>query len=259
MGKKRPSGAPTTARHPIIDATERVVAALEEYAAVVERHKQRSLAVLALPEDLEHLAAYAACGDAAEDVRDLKAAWRVIDEDLPVAAAGPHSEQRAGESHRRWQGPLQPHELLEFVELAAVGDAGYRPQMAANAAFFAARQASATAHREALCGRPTKGGHACGVPRVYVPPGGFADGPACWRHLSAAETAHVRGVYERAVAVHDCPGCVATAGQRCITQDAAKLRLVDGEWAHVRSFDGLKVHDARLDLAPAAELQEVAR
>jgi len=72
--------------------------------------------------------------------------------------------------------------------------------------------------------------------------GGAAAGLPCWRHATPEETTRIAGIYDAAVRDHDCPGCDATAGRPCYTgpDDAAHLRLVDGEWSRTRSFKAAK-------------------
>lgn len=247
----RGTAAATSTRRVIVEATERVVAALEEYAAVVGR-QDMELGLLALPAGLENIARYALAGQATEDAQDLAAAWRVVDEDLPVAPAAPLSELGAEESYRRWRGPLRPRALLDRADLASREDRGYREQSAANDAYFAARDARKSVRRTVRCGRPTRSGDPCATTPTYVPPGGFEQGFPCWRHLSGAEKVQVRACYNMAVSGHDCPGCVATHGQECVADevDPALQRIVEGGSPRARTFEGRKVHEVRLDLAP---------
>jgi hypothetical protein len=243
-------GGPAAGRkRPIVTATSDLVAALEAYARVVDTNREL-LEVVALPESLEFIARYAAADDPMLDLANLRNAWDVVDQDLPVAGAAPHSQMRAGESHRRWRGPLEPEELLYMAQIAVPDAPGYRTQLRKNIAFFEARDRRLREDQEAACGRPTKGGSACGSLPIYAPGLGRHGGLGCWRHVSAAEKAAVERAYVQAITDHDCPGCIATAGRACHTgEDAAPyLRLVDGEWARVRSYRDHKVHDARLDL-----------
>lgn len=251
---------------PIVTATLDLVAALKAYADAVDANREL-LKVVALPAKLAWIAQYAAPDEPMEDyygrlipaepdepVRDLAAlrdAWAVVDLNLPVAGAAPHSPQRADESHRRWRGPLEPEELLHMAEIAGPGAVGYRRQLRENTAYFDAREKRVREDQEFLCGHPNQAGDdGCRLRPVYAPGVGWRGGLHCWRHVTAAEKAALDRAYGQAIADHDCPGCIAKAGKPCHTGEGAAryMRLVDGEWAQVRSYSGHKVHDARLDL-----------
>jgi hypothetical protein len=245
----RGGGTAVGKERPIVAATRDLVAALETFAAAVATNRDL-LEVVALPESLELIARCVANDPMWGDLTNMEYAWEVVDLDLPVAGAAPHSEMRADESHRRWRGPLEPAELLYMAHIAAPDAPGYRTQLRENTAYFEARDRRRREDREVACGRPNKDGSPCGSRPLYAPGLGWHGGLGCWRHVTTAEKASVERAYVQAVADNDCPGCIATAGRPChVGEDAARyLRLVDGEWARVRSYGDHKVHDARLDL-----------
>lgn len=240
-------GSAVSGERAIISASARFIAAAREFAEVVERGNAQ-LTVVALPQDLDDIARYVASGAADVDLRDLRHAWRVVDEGLPVAGGRAHSEARRAESPRRWRGPLTPQGVLEHAQIAEADDPGYLEQLAANERFHSERDARAQEHLLNPCGRQTASGGSCSTVRVFVPPRGFVDGPACWRHVTSSEEAEIREIYKRAVTEQSCAGCTAKIGDECRIGDgvASELRLVDSEWARVRSFKGLKAHDVRL-------------
>jgi hypothetical protein len=249
-----------------VTATLDLVKALKAYADAVEASREL-LKVVALPKKLAWIARYAAPEEpiqdydghvwAAEpdeperDLADLRDAWEVVDLNLPVADAAPHSRMRANEPHRRWRGPLEPQELLHMAQIATPDAPGYRAQLRENTAYFEARANQGSRNQEIVCGRPNKDGSPCGVRPLYAPGAGWKGGLGCWRHVTGAEKAALDRAYAQAIAEHDCPGCVGKAGKSCHTgEDAARYMrlLANGEWAKVRSYGDYKVHDARLDL-----------
>lgn len=244
----------------IVSAAADLLDALEVYGRAVHAHRQ-DLEVLALPEQLTACAEYVLSGAAHADVEDLHLAWRIVDGDMPVLGALPHSAERAHESHRRWRGPLTPSDLILCADVdededdpAHIGT--YRQHLAVNAEHFGAMDRARRSRQELRCGRDTKAGTSCGARLVYMPNGAgtFESNYPCRAHLTDDEHRAMTTIYTTAQRDHDCPGCEATAGRLCFVgeQDARRLKLVDGEWARKYKYKDLTVHDARLHLAAEA-------
>lgn len=228
---------------PIVLAAQQLVRALETFTQRISKC-QDELLLVSLPRGLKWIYGYAESMEHAHELYELETAWEIVVSGTPVASGTPRYEDDTSGFRRRWMPPLTPGEILYHAEVALPGDEDYLTQLMANAKYQVGKEKRKSEYLAQKCRLPS-----CGTIPVYMPPNGFFSGYACWRHADESEATVIRETWEAVVRDHDCPGCTATAGSSCHIDDAAKLkRLPSGEWDHVRSFRGLKVHELRLDL-----------
>lgn len=180
----------------------------------------------------------------------------IVDDGLPVAEFGADG--------RRWTGPQAPGNIVILNQLASDDGLDYWSQRDANERHSARQQNKLERELSTLCGRPRKGdGQPCRSKAMYRPGSGRDDGFGCHLHLTTDEKRQLEEAADTIERSVSCPGCAANAGESCripedggLTPSQAGLKLVDGEWARVRSVGGRRIHLPRIESAfpPAAAL-----
>jgi len=111
--------------------------------------------------------------------------------------------------------------------------------------YAAEKQVALDAELAIRCGRTTAAGTPCGHRPIYWPGRGRVAG--CNRHMTADEERALYEVWLDIKTHYACPGCTAGVGDPC-REERHEIRLVNGDWAKIRSFAGIRMHDARLEL-----------
>lgn len=263
MGKKaqrkrqaqgKPAGLPVPGAAEV-EASRELAVALHRWAQVMARSSREHVE---MPSAFVTLHNLYTSGQVEAQVEEWAEAWDVVRSGEEVAGVIPRWDGLTGEFRgggRRWHGPQRPDQILDLVEAAPeLGEgSSFLEQFAINERHRQAGEAQKAADLAHVCGAETSNGPCQTIPVSM--PGGRAGAP-CWRHLSAGQKEQLLAVWDAAVAEHDCPGCVATAGRKCFAGEGegARLKVVDGRWPRARQFSGRRVHQERLDLMPRPEL-----
>lgn len=187
---------------------------------------------------------------------DVSAMCEVVAQAVSIVADGLKVAE-FGPDGRRWTGPQAPGNIVTLHQLASDDDLDYWSRRNANERYIAEQQNMLERELSTLCGRPRKGdGQPCRSLAMYRPGSGRNDGFGCHLHLTTDEKRELEEAADTIERSVSCPGCSASAGEPCqipedggLTPSQAGLKLVDGEWARVRSVGGRRIHLPRIESA----------